>query len=123
MNYEIKGELVKIFETEQFASGFEKRRIVVKTIDNYPQEIIIEFMKDKVDLPDAHKVGDLVNVSFNINGKSWASPQGEIKYFNSITGWKIVSTESEPIKAKPSKKPKTIDENVFADDEDDDLPF
>ena len=62
MNYEIKGELIKKFDIETFASGFQKRSIVVRTEESYPQEILVEFTKDRIDLLDAHNVGDKVTV-------------------------------------------------------------
>lgn len=127
MSYEIKGEIIKIGETETFPSGFQKRNIVIRTLENYPQEILIEFMKDKVDLPDVHSVGAIVTVGININGRMWESPTGEKKWFNTIVGWKMIkeatgATEVEPIQAKPEEKPRTIEKEIF-EEEDDDLPF
>lgn len=40
---ELKGTVKRIGEIETFPSGFQKRNIVVRTIENYPQEILIEF--------------------------------------------------------------------------------
>ena len=34
-------------------------------------------------------MGQNVKVYINIRGREWTSPQGEIKYFNTIEGWKI----------------------------------
>ena len=93
MSYEIKGQIIEIAEIENFPSGFQKRNIVVKTIENYPQEILIEFMKDKVDLPDAHEIGSNVTIGVNINGRMWESPAGEKKWFNTIVGWKILKND------------------------------
>ena len=121
---ELKGTIKKIGEIQTFESGFQKRDLVLLTEEQYPQPINIEFLQDKIDLLDGLSQGEQATIAINIRGREWTSAQGEIKYFNSITGWKIVSTESEPIKAKPSEKPRTIEKNVFADDEeDDDLPF
>lgn len=130
MSYEIKGEIVRIEDVQTFASGFQKRNIVVKTLENYPQEILIEFMKDKVDLPDAHSIGSIVTVSININGRMWESPTGEKKWFNSIIGWKMIKeggsspTDSETHTAAPySETPKSGANPLMDDDTDDNLPF
>lgn len=127
---ELIGTIKKIGEIQTFASGFQKSELVLLTDEQYPQPISIEFLQDKCDLISYHKEGSKVKVGINIRGREWTSPQGEVKYFNSIVGWRIEKVgdntipESEPTQAKPSeyKKPeeKPFDLN---DDEDDDLPF
>lgn len=98
------------------------------TEEQYPQPINIEFTQDKVDLLSAHKVGDKVKVHINIRGREWTSPQGEVKYFNSIVGWRMEKEASsdfnEPTEAAPNQGQSSAEnKNVFAEDEDDDLPF
>ena len=88
---ELQGTIKKISELETFASGFQKRELVLLTEDQYPQPINIEFTQDKVDLLDTYKGGESVKVHINIRGREWTSPQGEVKYFNSIVGWRIES--------------------------------
>ena len=137
MNYEIKGELIKKFDTETFASGFQKRSAVIRTQDTYPQEVLVEFTKDKIDLLDAHEEGDMVTVGFNLNGRRWESPNGEVKWFNSLIGWKIIAGENpgQPQKEAPKTNPQkttahpeqafgkpTKKEDLF-EEEDDGLPF
>lgn len=70
---------------------FSKRDIVIRTEEQYPQDIAIQFTQDKCDLLDIYKVGESVTIAFNLRGKSggWVNPQGETKYFNTIQGWKI----------------------------------
>ena len=127
MSYEIKGEIVRIEDVQTFASGFQKRNIVVKTLENYPQEILIEFMKDKVDLPDAHSIGSIVTVGININGRMWESPTGEKKWFNTIIGWKIIKEATGPADthtaAPYSQTPATTTNPLLEDGSDDNLPF
>jgi hypothetical protein len=86
---EVQGTIKQIMKTETFASGFQKRSVVITTAEQYPQHIIIEFLKDKTTILDSFKVGDNVTVGINLNGREWTSPQGEVKYFNTIVGWKI----------------------------------
>ncbi len=125
---ELSGTIKKISDLQTFASGFQKKELVLLTEEQYPQPINIEFLSEKVDLLNACKVGDKVKVHINIRGKEWTSPQGEVKYFNSITGWRKEKEGSadfnEPTEAKPNQeKPAAENKNVFAEDEDDDLPF
>lgn len=130
---ELQGTVKKIFDTQTFASGFQKRELILSTQEQYPQPISIEFLQDKINLLDNVSVGDDVKIGINIRGREWTSPQGETKYFNSITGWRIEKVSgnnfNEPTQAMPSSHQgnaaanQASNENPFADDEDDDLPF
>lgn len=127
---ELQGTITKINDIQTFASGFQKRDFVLTTEEQYPQPILIELLKDKIDLIDAHKVGDKVTVGINIRGREWISPQGDEKYFNSITGWKILSdpkdvpvTEKQAVKNEPAPKAEPTEPNNLFEEDDDDLPF
>ncbi|MBU4538758.1 MAG: DUF3127 domain-containing protein [Weeksellaceae bacterium] len=124
---ELQGTIKKISDVQTFASGFQKREMVILTEEQYPQPINIEFLQDKSDLVNSYKEGEKVKVSINIRGREWTSPQGEVKYFNSITGWRIEKVEGgfpeEPTVARPSSTTSSAEKtDVFAE-EDDDLPF
>ncbi|KIA90062.1 DUF3127 domain-containing protein [Kaistella jeonii] len=124
---ELQGIVKKLGEVQTFPSGFQKREMVVVTEEQYPQPISIEFLKEKGDLLNQLKEGDKVKVSINIGGREWTSPQGDVKYFNSITGWKVEKVDSnnfnEPTSAKPVESQTSASKtDVFAE-EDDDLPF
>ena len=126
---ELQGTVKKITEVQTFASGFQKREMVLMTEEQYPQPINIEFLQEKGDLLNPLKEGDKVKVSINLRGREWTSPQGEVKYFNSITGWRIDSLGeggfNEPPQASPSSTAPPAPAqgaNVFEEDEDD-LPF
>ena len=125
---ELQGTVKKIGETQTFASGFQKRELVLLTEEQYPQPIQIDFLSDKIDLLNNVSEGESVKVGINIRGKEWTNPQGEVKYFNSITGWRIekVSGENTNTQApQPNtfEKPAPItNDNPFGDEQDD-LPF
>ena len=117
---EVIGKIKLVSETQAFgANGFQKRELVVTTDDQYPQMIMIEFVQDKCDLLNNYKVGQDVKVSINLRGREWINPQGEAKYFNSLTGWRIEKLDSNgAIPELPAVQP--IQEEQ---DEPDDLPF
>ena len=48
---ELQGTIKKISETQTFASGFQKKEMVILTQEQYPQPINIEFLQDKINLP------------------------------------------------------------------------
>ena len=125
---ELQGTVKKVFETQTFASGFQKREMILLTQEQYHQPISIEFLSDKINLLDNLREGDNVKIGINIRGREWTNPQGEVKYFNSITGWRIEKategTSPEPTQAAPAAQSVAAsNENPFADEEDDDLPF
>lgn len=129
---ELQGAVKKIFDTQTFASGFQKRELILLTQEQYPQPISIEFLQEKIHLLDSVSEGENVKIGINIRGREWTSPQGETKYFNSITGWRLEKINEnapapEPTQAKPAQAAPTSasasNENPFADEEDDDLPF
>ena len=111
---EVVGKIKVVGELETFPSGFTKKLLVVTTDEQYPQNIGIEFMKDKVDLLNGYAVGQDVKVSINLGGREWINPQGEAKYFNSVTGWRIEKAEGAPEAFTP---PTALEE------QEDDLPF
>lgn len=87
---ELTGTIKRISELITYQSGFQKKELVILTDEQYPQPIQVEFLSaDKAELLNRYKIGDNVKVSINIQGREWTSPQGEIKYFNTISGWRI----------------------------------
>lgn len=93
---ELEGKVKLIGETQEFGSnGFRKRELVITTDEQYPQHILVEFVQDKCDLLNSYAVGQDVKVGINIRGREWTNQQGEVKYFNSIQGWRIESKHPE----------------------------
>ncbi len=124
---DISGKLKLINETKEYGTnGFRKREVVVTTEEQYPQDLMIEFIQDKCDLLNSFKVGQSVKIDINLRGREWESPQKEIKYFNSIQGWRIEKLFSEEENTNippvpPAEAFQPADE--INQDEPDDLPF
>jgi len=118
---EVLGKIKVINAEQQVSASFKKRELVVATEEQYPQFISINFVQDKCDLLNSHKVGDNIKVSINLRGREWVNPQGETKYFNQIQGWSISKADSNATQMPPSPvfEPAT---NVN-EEEHDDLPF
>ena len=124
---DITGKIKLINETKEYgSSGFRKRELVVTTEEQYPQDLLIEFIQDKCDILNSYKVSDSVKVDINLRGREWESPQGEIKYFNSIQGWRIEKLTSDDSESNiPPVPPADAFEPAdnINDNEPDDLPF
>jgi hypothetical protein len=115
---EIKGKIVKIGQTEKVSETFSKRDLIVDVSDNptYPSPVKFEALKDKTALLDNLKVGDNVEISFNMNGREWSDKTGKVAYFTTLSIWKISKTDGSVSQPKPA--------NVSsAPDDDSDLPF
>ena len=128
---ELKGVIKHIGEIQTFPSGFQKREVVILTQEQYPQPILIEFLSEKTTLLDNVSEGDLVKVGINIRGREWTNLEGQVKYFNSITGWSVFKEQSQEQDVKKqssadkqTKEPQqeTNSEDPFSDEKDD-LPF
>lgn len=124
---EVIGKIKMIGTEQQVSPTFKKRELVVTTDEQYPQHIMIEFVQDKCQLLDNLQSGEGVKVSINLRGREWVNPQGEVKYFNSISGWRVEKMVSEqaptstmpPMPAAEAFEPATD----FNEEDQDDLPF
>ena len=75
---------------------------------------------------NGYNVEDQVEVSFNLRGREWTSPDGVVKYFNTLDAWRIekagaattVAPTSAPMEQIPQEQPGWL-ENETSDD----LPF
>ena len=91
MSYEAKGTLHQIGETREVSETFSTRSFTIcQQDDKYPQFITFELIKDKTDLIDSFKIGDDINVSFNLRGREWNG-----KFFNTIQAWRIQKVTAE----------------------------
>ncbi|MFM1807924.1 MAG: hypothetical protein RLZZ242_649 [Bacteroidota bacterium] len=125
---EIQGTIKMIGETKTFGSnGFRKREMVITTQEQYPQDLLVEFIQDKCDLLSQFAPGQQVNVGINLKGREWTSPQGEVKYFNSIQGWRIEGQSNDASKVGAADLPPMTDfpmaDASDAEGDYDDLPF
>ena len=89
MNNTFKGTITVIKETQVISDKFQKREFVITDNGMYPQSPIFQFVKDNCTKLDAYQVGQEVEVSYNLKGREWTSPTGEVKYFNTLEAWKM----------------------------------
>ena len=117
----VTGKIHFVGALRTVSEKFKSKDVVIVTDDKFPQYITIQFTQDKTDLVNPEDVGDQVEVSINLRGRKWESPQGEIKYFNTIEGWQINAVQSAvENKGRQALKETIIQESNF---DNDDLPF
>ena len=124
---EVQGSIKVIGEVQEISATFKKRELVVSTDEQYPQTLSIEFVQDKTDLLNKFEIGQNVKVGINLRGREWENPQTkEIKYFNSIQGWRIelLENSSSDDDLPPLDNLSPFEPASETNDEDlDDLPF
>lgn len=120
--YTLTGTVKVKKDTQQINDRFQKREFVVT--DNsgqYPQHVLFQLTQDKCGLLDNINEGEEVNVSFFLRGREWTSPQGDIRYFNSLDAWKLEKAGGTiPNTGAPAP---TSEPAGLGDSADDDLPF
>ncbi len=96
---EIKAQLLEVFETNQVSERFRKREFVVEYAPNpeYPEFLKFELAQDRCELLDGFQAGQEVTVEFDLKGRKWTDPQGQVKYFNSLRAWRITATDSRKV--------------------------
>ena len=124
---EVQGSIKVIGEVQEISATFKKRELVVSTDEQYPQTLSIEFIQDKTDLLNKFEIGQNVKVGINLRGREWENPQTkEIKYFNSIQGWRIelLDNSNSDDDLRPLDNLSPFEPASETNDEDlDDLPF
>ncbi|TNE76385.1 MAG: DUF3127 domain-containing protein [Bacteroidetes bacterium] len=127
--FKLQGTLKVVKDTQQITDTFSKREFVVtESSSMYPQDVLFQATQDKCSMLDGMSQGDTVEVSFNIRGREWTSPQGEVKYFNSLDAWRIEKVNQGMPQGGPSDmdfgtSAPEIPSSATEASDDDDLPF
>lgn len=130
--FKFTGTIKVIQDTQKISDKFQKREFVVTdTTSMYPQDILFQATQDKCNILDQFHVNDNVEVSFNLRGREWTSPQGEVKYFNTIEAWRIEKQGQSQGMGMPSSGPSAMSldpdplpgTSAASSEDDDDLPF
>ena len=118
---DITGTL-KIKNSEvQVSEKFKKREFVItENSSQYPQFLQFQLTQDRCGLLDNYKVGDELKVFFNLRGREWKNPQGEVKYFNSLEAWRLEAGSAQNNASAPAADVKAV---PAMDAQNDDLPF
>lgn len=122
MQYQLTGKIKLIRDVKQVSDKFKVREFVVTVDDggNYPQDIQLQATNDKCDALNAFTTGSDITASFNLRGREWTSPQGEVKYFNSLDAWRIeAAAPAAPTETPAAETPVPFE----TDGQEDGLPF
>ena len=89
-NYTIEGRVISIGQTVTKSEKFSVRNVVID--DQAPEYANLhefQLANAKTELADKFSIGNQVRVHFNLRGRAWTSPSGEVKYFSSLDAWKV----------------------------------
>lgn len=129
MAYEMKGTLIKMMDRQDFPSGFFKRDFVVRSEEQYPQDVKFTLTKERVEVLDQFQEGQTVEVSFDIRGREYNG-----NYYVDLNAWRLKAAEASAAPASgtssaspaqpamPDVKPMSA-APAAASESDDDLPF
>ena len=122
MGFEIKGKVKKIFEQQDFPSGFYKRDFVITTEEQYPQDVKFTAVKERTEQVAKLQEGALVLVKFDIRGREYND-----NFYVDLNAWRVESAEASATNAEdvvattPMPDVPPMPAAPAADD--DDLPF
>jgi hypothetical protein len=119
---EIKGKVYEVSPTVQVTESLKKRELILEYIENpqYPEYLKFEAIQDRCNLLDNTKVGDDIEVFFNLRGRPWTDKTGKKTYFNSLQLWKINVLAGAGASTTPAYAPPA---DLSSSPDEDDLPF
>lgn len=125
MAFELKGTLKKLFDQQDFPSGFYKRDFVITTMEQYPQDIKFSALKEKSEQLSKFSEGDVMNVKFDLRGREYNG-----QFYVDLNAWRIEADQAgapaspgapQGVSAAPMPPVPPMPATAPADD--DDLPF
>lgn len=138
---ELIGKLEEVRPAIQRTATFTVREFVLEVENQrnaqWNDHILFQVSNNNVGLLDTFSVGQMIKVTFDIQGRRWTGQDGTQRVFNTLSAWRIESAENaqaaapgQPATApapQPSAAPQTAPTTQPAQNGDiapvDDLPF
>ena len=125
MAFELKGKIKVLFEQQDFPSGFYKRDFVITTNEQYPQDIKLSALKERVEQLNGLGEGDSITVKFDLRGREYNG-----NYYVDLNAWRIERDGDSNTSSNEGSEP-PVDSAPLPDVEpmivepasEDDLPF
>lgn len=86
----VSGEVVHVSDERRISDKLTIREFVVKTNEEYPQEIIMQMANKKAQALNEVYEGDQVTAHINLRGRKGNNG----RYFNTIECWKLEVNEN-----------------------------
>jgi len=89
----VQGKLTVIMDEQngqtKAGKSWTKQEFVIETQEEYSKKIAFTLFGDKVKILQNYRVGQLIDVSFNIESREYTG-----KYFHNINAWKINAVDN-----------------------------
>ena len=88
----INAKLIQINPTQQVTDTFKKRTFWVEYFEDNPQyteTLEFQLIQDKCEIIDSYKVGEQIEVSYNLKGRTWTNKENQTKVFNTLQAWRV----------------------------------
>ena len=91
----------------------------------YENKILFDFMEGKMSLLDNIQVGQVVTVSFNLQGSEIKEPNGQVKYFVHVRPFKVEVRQAQQPKVPQQYPPQQAapQQAPYQPQQTDDMPF
>ena len=123
MSLSVKGRVQQILQSETGVSKggkeWNKREFVIETDEQFPRKVCFTLFGEKTSLINSIAVGEIVEVSFNIESREFNG-----KWYHNINAWKIDKPSSNPASETPPEYSyKDIPPEIDTESDPGDLPF
>lgn len=119
----VTGKIYQIQDIQKINDTFSKREFVLELTNDdqvYVQKVSFSLLRDNVNLIDGIQKGQEVEVKFYLNGRDWTSPQGEVKFFNTLDAQEVNVLNKQ--NSEISNNQNSLNQ-VVQTGSDDDFPF
>jgi len=95
---ELIGKLEEVREAIQRTATFTVREFVLE-VENprnaqWNDHILFQVSNNNVGLLDSFSVGQMIKVTFDIQGRRWTGQDGTQRVFNTLSAWRLESAEN-----------------------------
>lgn len=94
MSMEVKGRIEQILPVQSGVSkagkDWSKQEFVIETEEQFPKKVCFTLFGDKLSLLNGIKVGDQVDVAFNLESREFSG-----KWYHNINAWRINPAQAQ----------------------------
>lgn len=88
--YQATGTIIRLHDTKQITDKFCKREFVLEIPDGkYPQPVLFQVTGDRCNELDEFRLGDELEVQFNLRGRIWEGNGNGERCFVSLDVWRM----------------------------------
>ncbi len=121
----VRGIVHLVEETKTYGQkGFRKRLVVLEQdTGRFTNYIPVEFIRDNCEMADDLKIGDDVEISYQLSGRKWQrDPNSEVKFFLTAEAlsFKVLSGDSNASAASSEDANDAFAESNY---DESDIPF